>query len=294
MGKFVIYDVHEDVPRDILSKFWLPRASRKVLATLTEYYENQAVKKFTSIVAATPLIKERFDSLNMSTLAVMNYPIFEEFNPVPWKERQYEVCYTGVITPSSGIDALIESVSLSRASGVRLNLAGRYSPESYRITLSRKKGWKNVNECGNLGRKDVVNVIRKSKAGIALNIEARSTAALSTKMFEYMAAGVPVIVSDIPTWKDIVDKHRCGICVNPHDSAAIADAIHYLASNEEISVQMGMNGRRAVERCFSWEMEFAKLLQLYNSIHSRNPGLFSKRIPSQIEGSPVASTFRSR
>jgi len=263
--KKVIYDVHEDVPRDILSKPWLPRVTRKVLAELVERFEDQVVKRLTSIVAATPAIRDRFIPFNNSTIDIRNYPMADEFTPLPWRERRDEICYAGTIMPIFGIDNLIDS--LNYTSGIRLNLAGWYSPTSYRKTLCQKKGWSHVNEFGSLGRKDVARVIERSKAGIVTILpEERHMNSLPTKMFEYMAAGVAVIASDFPLLRKIIEKHDCGICVNPLDPRAIAEAINYVTSNEEVSIQMGVKGRRAVEKNYNWTTEFRKLTELYDSI----------------------------
>ncbi|MFD2270345.1 glycosyltransferase [Undibacterium arcticum] len=58
-------------------------------------------------------------------------------------------------------------------------------------------------------------------------------------MFEYMAAAIPVIASNIPLWREIVEGNDCGLCVDPYDPAAIANAIDYLALNPDVARRMG-------------------------------------------------------
>jgi glycosyltransferase involved in cell wall biosynthesis len=86
------------------------------------------------------------------------------------------------------------------------------------------------------------------------------------KLFEYMAAGLPVVASNFPLWKEIVEGNRCGITVDPLDPKAIAQAIEYLLAHPEEARQMGENGRRAVEEKYNWEKEAEKLLALYKEL----------------------------
>jgi glycosyltransferase involved in cell wall biosynthesis len=78
-----------------------------------------------------------------------------------------------------------------------------------------------------------------------------------------MAAGLPVVASNFPLWKEIVEGNRCGITVDPLDPKAIAQAIEYLLTHPEEARQMGENGRRAVEEKYNWESESKKLLGVY-------------------------------
>jgi glycosyltransferase involved in cell wall biosynthesis len=85
-------------------------------------------------------------------------------------------------------------------------------------------------------------------------------------MFEYMAAGIPVIASDFPLWREIVLGNQCGLCLDPMDPATIAKAIDYLLQHPNEARQMGENGRRAVLERYNWSVEEVKLLDFYNNV----------------------------
>ena len=87
-----------------------------------------------------------------------------------------------------------------------------------------------------------------------------------TKIFEYMAFGIPVLCADFPNLREIVEGAECGICVDPEDLPAAAEAVRYLWNNPEKARLMGKNGREAVRKKYNWDTEADKLLRLYDTI----------------------------
>jgi glycosyltransferase involved in cell wall biosynthesis len=84
-----------------------------------------------------------------------------------------------------------------------------------------------------------------------------------------MAAGLPVIASNFPLWKEIVEGNKCGLTVDPLNPKEIAQAIEYLIEHPELRQEMGENGRRAVIEKYNWEQEAEKLLALYQRLLER-------------------------
>ncbi|MGI6555346.1 MAG: glycosyltransferase family 4 protein [Bacillota bacterium] len=267
-GKKVIYDVHEDVPRQILSKHWIAAPLRKPLSWTIERIENYAAKKFDYIITATPFIKERFLRLNKNAIDINNYPILSELHVpnVNWDEKEKLVCYVGGIGQVRGIYEIVEAIGMTKYS---LLLAGTFSSKAEYDSASNKSGWAKVIELGYLNRDEVRGVLSKSMAGlVVLHPIPNYIDALPVKMFEYMSAGIPVIASNFPLWKEIIEGNNCGICVDPLNAREIADAINRIMDNPYQAQKMGENGRKAVEEKYNWEKEGKKLIKIYEELLS--------------------------
>lgn len=269
-GNHVIYDIHEDYPAQILSKFWINKFLRKPLSTLFTWLENFSAKRTRFLITAGPFLKERFIKINPMTEVLHNFPLSHELNiQTGWKERSNEICFIGNITKIRGIRQVIQA--LEKNEDVTLNLAGNYFTQGFREELMELKGWGKVREWGWADRQTVAKIMSISKIGIVTFLPLPNHIDLrSNKMFEYMSAGIPVIASNFPSWKEVIEKRNCGICVDPENPDAIAEAIKFLLDNDRIAEEMGKNGRGAVESIYNWENEEKKLSKIYQCIFSNS------------------------
>ena len=89
---------------------------------------------------------------------------------------------------------------------------------------------------------------------------------MPNKLFDYMLMSLPVVVSNFPLYRDVVQTHQCGLTVDPARPQEIARAIVYLIEHPREAQQMGANGRRAVLEKYNWEKESQKLLQIYDTV----------------------------
>lgn len=85
-----------------------------------------------------------------------------------------------------------------------------------------------------------------------------STGLFPLKLFETMACGVPVVVTDFPGMADLVKECGCGIVIPPQNPQALAEAVRYLYEHPEIRVKMGGRGRDCVKREHSWDVRAAE------------------------------------
>jgi glycosyltransferase involved in cell wall biosynthesis len=266
-GKRVIFDSHEDVPAQLLAKPYLGKLSRRALSGTFRVYEDYACRRFDGLIAATPFIRARLEQLHPHTVDVNNYPLLQEFDgSTDWDRKAQEVCYVGSISAIRGIRELVRACELLH-SPARLALVGTFSEPALEREVAHFPGWARVQAHGHLDRIGVQQVMRRAMAGlVTLHPVVNYLDALPVKMFEYMAAGLPVIASRFPLWQEIVEGNQCGVCVDPGNPAAIAAAIDHFCRHPHIARRMGENGRRAVHTRYNWSSEAAKLAAFYDAM----------------------------
>jgi glycosyltransferase involved in cell wall biosynthesis len=261
-GCAVIYDVHEDVPADIYSKTWIPSMLRPIVARGAEMVERTTAHCFDAIVAATPTIADRFRRYDVRVSVVRNSVRLDEFvEPTSETKRHRQAVYIGRTSFDRG---LAEMVKACAAVQLPLVLAGGIGAE--------EAGWlkkisSDVQYMGKLGRSEIADLLNSSLIGLSLLLpEPNYLHSLPTKLFEYMAAGLPVITSDLPRSKEIVEVAGCGFSVSLDNPKALTDKLSMLVSNPGRAIELGLAGRAAVSRDYNWEHDAAELKNLYCEI----------------------------
>jgi glycosyltransferase involved in cell wall biosynthesis len=261
----VIYDAHEDVPRQILSKGWIPRPLRKPLSFITEKVENHYVKRLNGVVTATPFIKKRFIKINTHSIDINNYPKLKELGDIEHaSEKKRLICYVGGISTIRGIFEMVQAMQYVNG---KLLLAGNFSSEEEKAFARTLPGWEKVIELGFCDREQLKRVLALSSAGLVLfHPKPNHINSQPNKLFEYMGSGLPVVASSFPLWIKIVSSSKCGICVNPLNPKEIGKAINWILDNPKKTASMGRKGRKATQTNYNWETESKKLLNFYKKI----------------------------
>lgn len=261
-GKKVIYDAHEDLPRQLLGKSYLPFKS--LVSKVFEKYENCVVKKLDGVITATPFIRDRFSKIHPNVIDINNYPLLQEIEfEDPQNESSHNICYIGGITSIRGIKELVDAMGFTESF---LDLAGTIS-EDFKNVLIQSMGWDKVKTWGLVTRKVASEIKTKSFAGIVTFLPLPNHInSQPNKIFEYMASGLPVIGSDFPMWRSLLVDNNCGICVDPNNPNSIAAAIRFLQENPILAKEMGNNGKRLVREKYNWSIEENRLIAFYLDI----------------------------
>jgi glycosyltransferase involved in cell wall biosynthesis len=269
--KLIIFDSHEDVPRDIEDKAWIPKFSRKVIAFLYTKYEEKSIKNYDALISVTPHIVERFRQTHQNVHMITNYPITSTQNSLKEYSSNKNICFAGAVNEAWNHEIVIDAIG--DLDEVKYILAGP-ATESYLKKLQTFEGWRKVEYLGAIPKEEVViNIYNNSSIGMALNYSKQLEIGKGTlgnnKFFEYMQNKLPIICSDYELWKEIVEKNECGIAVNPNSKEEIKGAIKYLVSNPEIALKMGKNGHEAIVSKYNWENQAIVLKNIYDDLISK-------------------------
>lgn len=266
-GHKIVFDSHEDFAADILTKPYLNRFARGAISSAYAAFERYACRKLDVVVTATPAIRANFERLGCAATDINNFPLREELvDYIDWERDRQGVCYIGAMTSIRGVPELVDAMSMTDKDIV-LHLAGNFTEAAAQPRCRGSVGWARVKDHGFVERARVRDVMQNSFAGVVTFLPAPNHVdSQPNKMFEYMSAGIPVIGSHFPLWREIIEGNDCGICVDPANPAEIARAIDHLYKDQVAARAMGRRGRDAVLSRYNWEGEGDKLVSLYRSI----------------------------
>lgn len=263
-GYRVIYDAHEDLPRDVMTKRWIPLILRKAVAVLIEKVEDFIARRLDKVICATPFIAKRFQDAGANATYVRNFPHLAESKVDFTQNERPSICYVGVISPQRGIVEMIQAIE---PLDVRLILAGRFVDSKTETLVRSLPGWEKVDYRGVVLHQGVRDIFAKSSLGLCvLHASQTHNESLPIKLFEYMEAGLPVLASNFLAWEPIVNQAMCGFCIDPLDIVEIRCKILWFLSHVEEAKQMGLRGRLAAEEVYNWGMEKKRLLDVYEQI----------------------------
>ena len=272
LGRRVVFDFHEEFSAQIRSKPYVGRGLRTLAALAARGWELLLCWAASGIVAATPRIRERLPVGKGRAAIVCNYPTLEEF-PSPasrdFDERPRVAYYVGGVTAARGCYEMIEAgrVLAESGSGISIRIAGPFDSEKSEHNLRSAASGSNTRFLGRRTRVEVAEDLAAARVGVVvLRRTPNHLNSLPVKMFEYMAAGLPVVASDFPLWEQIVSGAGCGVTVDARDPSRIAAAIAAIVEDTGEARRMGERGRCAVETTYHWSTQWDCLRSLYETV----------------------------
>lgn len=273
--KPVIYDVHEYYADSILTKEWVPAFFRGPLSKVVDKVEKMIAKRLAGVITVNRDMEDLFKKVNKNTITTHNYPFrafVEKLNDKPQTDY-FTVIYIGGVSRDRGYQVMVDAMRIVRDKEprVRCIIVGSVNrvglPQDF---LSEEK--KFLQQGG-------IELVRKVPYEEISQFLSTATIAwlpwLATpnnlkgtpiKLFEYMAARLPIVASDMGFIKGIIREDNCGLLAKPGDPRAHAKAILYLFEHPEEAREMGENGRQAVLEKYNWENEEKELLLLYERL----------------------------
>lgn len=263
-GKTVIYDVHESISDTITDRDYLPAPLLKMLARAAGWADLRGASKMDAVVTVTPYLAERYRCRGCRTVLIRNFPVLDTFPPPEDGGREISMCCSGArVDYSRGI---VEMIECAQNTDIPLHLFGlmhdamnREVAERDKKHLVRVHGFVDPAVVREQMYRSLIGMVVEYPTGNAVN-------AYCVKTFEYMAAGMAVVSSDIPLWRELVEETGCGLCVDPKDIGAVSNAVRYLAEHPKEALAMGHSGRRWADKKYNWAHEEAELLALYREL----------------------------
>lgn len=272
LGISVIYDAHENISKQILSKPYLGKYSRRFISGLIKRFEQLCIRRM-HVIAATTDIAEQLSKRSLSVVLVRNRPLRKELDLVesfgPQRKSdslKFEIFYAGSISKIRGIETILNALELLDHD-VQLNLLGRFNSEALFLKCKKAKGWDKVNYYGQLSRTDMYKIASRSDIAVTLfHPVPNHLDALPNKIFEYFAAKKSVLMSDFPYWRSEFSGYNGVHFVDPLSAQEIAEMLTKLKGHREMLYLQGLENRDALYASETWENEAQTLLKLYSNL----------------------------
>lgn len=275
LGHKVIYDVHEDYTDAIMHKTWIPGWARKITAKIFNFIEKKSASFFNAVILAELGYQDSFSNVKTIKEYILNYPLYS-VNKIerPFGNQEpINLIYAGTISDIRGAVEMIESLHILRNNGtdVHLYLVGPINQPSLQVRLDKLIETYGLHDhitmTGLVPHAQVYEYYQLADIGLGLLYPVDNhLKSLITKIFEYMAVSLPMVISNFPSWQHLLTEVKAGVTANPLDPTDIAAQVKYLINNPQIRASMGMAGRKAYEEKYNWLTEEKKLLNLYEKL----------------------------
>jgi len=273
LGKKVILDIHENIAEDIFDKHWI--RNRRLAYTLFSLFEWLACKLF-YILLAEHSYEKRYKRLSKRYAVVLNYVDNDFFAPFrntrKGSEKGINLFYIGIVLENRGILQICQAIHILKQEGIvcHFHVVGElYTELSGKIKAlayySEIEGLLHFH--GRMPLEQGYGMARDMDIGMCIIWSMNnSRESYPTKLFEYMSIGLPVITSNFPLYKKVIEENETGICVDPMNESEIAEAIKSIHMNVEKSERMSERGILEAKNKYDWRSQEQVLMGVYENI----------------------------
>lgn len=261
-GHGVIWDAHEDYSSqfgDLEGKAWVPKPARGIVRAGTQEMLRQVDKRASAIVAATETIASRYS--NPKTVVVGNEARLGDFAACEPQFESRRLLFTGSVAQPHLFDEVVDAVcSIPDAS---LAVAGR-DPDPVLWNRAVTKLGPRVRHLGWLDRRGLAQEISNSALGLVTYSDIPAAANNSSnKVFEFLAAGLPILASPTMANRRLVGEGAGGFVADAFTAEGLAAAMASALADESRWSEVSRRGREFAAHSGSWTVSEAKLLALY-------------------------------
>jgi len=265
--KKVIYDAHEPL---YYGHFHGPFKMITFAAGIIERY---LCKRVDQVFVTSPYQFKKYKTYKVANVVeILNYPELTCFarNEEKRSNGMVIIGRIGRIEEHMGIEEIIESVKyLGKIKyNIKLMLLGSVY-DNYRSKFDQLlfRGGKYVEYIRPVPCQDIPKYYQKMDISIMLYKNTENNREIyPIKLFESMAAGVPVIASNVGGTKNIIMKNKCGIIIDDPSQVKITGALKRLIDDGAARSEYGSNGRKAFEDEYNWGSEENKLINAYEGM----------------------------
>jgi len=182
------------------------------------------------------------------------------------------VLYLGGLMGGRGIEYLVRSMNAVPDAHLVLlgsgHQAGELAEEARALGVAER-----VHLLPPVPSDDVVGYAASATVGVSPIVDSclNYRYSLPNKLFQYMAAGLPVVASDFPQVREVVIGSGAGLVTDTRSPERIAKALSSLLADRGAAREMGERGRAAVEARYNWSTSAAALLAVYERVAARLP-----------------------
>lgn len=272
--KPVVYDIHENYEEEMLVRYWIPKPFRRPMKLCVKIWHKVFVRMIHNLVLAVPHQECEFNSTRLNRILMHNYAslqLLEAFRP-DYSLRPNRIIFTGAHYFENGSFLLLEIAHRMKMQKISAEIivTDRFDSSQFREDFHQKisnRKLDNIRVIPSVPSSEIMQLLNQATIGISPNLKVRKQElAIPTKLFEYMAAALPIVTSDLPYQRDLIMRYNVGILANPENPDSFVSAIAQLISDKPLAESIGRNGQSVFMEHFTWEAQIPSLLTFYEQI----------------------------